>query len=126
MILMDTIPITLAAIGYACPIKISDHQITSFSSVSLHFESIWMHINMFVSQNHQDPTISLDAGLCTCPLRICSVGGFLLTTVKRQGIPYIPAFLYTGPKIQISDFPVDGLGIKALQDFQNLVFFKNQ
>ena len=28
-----------------------------------------MHINMFVSQNHQDPTISLDAGLCTCPLR---------------------------------------------------------
>ena len=59
-------------------------------------------------------------------LRNCSVGGFLLTTVKSQIVPYIPPFLYTGPKIPILDFPVDGLGIKALQDFQNLVFFKNQ
>ena len=62
------ITIPIAAIGHAWPLKISEHQITSFSSVSLHFESIWMHINMFVSQNHQDPTISLEAGLCTCPL----------------------------------------------------------
>ena len=66
------ITIPIAAIGHAWPLKISEHQITSFSSVSLHFESIWMHINMFGSQNHQDPTISLEAGLCTCPLKYVS------------------------------------------------------
>ena len=63
------LPSPTAGIGHTWPLKISEHQITSFSSVSLHFESIWRHINTFVSQNRQDATISLEAGLCTCTLR---------------------------------------------------------